>query len=425
MNRIISLMAFFLLLSGAVMTQPLSKEKDLKPLALPLQPDGSDKEVLVAAAEGIASEKGELILLSGQDMFQPLIIMVYAGSKSNPVQVSLHKDSWDENEMSAATNAAEGYCEFKVRSAGEVGIKLRGSSAPYVVMAMAGKEIMPKMESPFVKKGKEKTELAGKKESTGKSNTLLYIIIGVLALALVLVGVKFAGRKRNTAGLLIMGLCLSAVTSAQNRIRGNTVEEIRAEVERILEKNEKEEREKLDKVREHTEKAYKILKGGKDLWDAYKNLGSCMNTGIPAGMPSVPTFCYEADMDETGEGNCAKCFENARAGFNEVRYKFIKLAIIYRCTKSFADKSMAFGDDVSSIHGVSGLAWQAEKRKIEESVERLKKSYDDKYIELLQRLQDSMIDIAECEEQFGERDWYDRFGFMFYEFMKEKYRRVD
>ena len=36
-----------------------------------------------------------------------------------------------------------------------------------------------------------------------------------------------------------------------------------------------------------------------------------------------------------------------------------------------------------------------------------------------------MIDIAECEEEFGERDWYDRFGFMFYEFMKEKYRRTD
>jgi hypothetical protein len=424
MKRIIYLFAFVLFSTTTLMAQPLSKEKDLKPLALKMEPDGSDKEVLVAAADGTASEKGELILLSGQDMFQPVIIMVYAVSKSNPVQVSLHKDSWDENEMSAATDAAEGYCEFKVRSAGEIGIKLKGNAASYVVMAMSGKEIMPKMESPFVKKGKENKE-AGKTESGGKSNTMLYVIIGILALALIVVAIKFAGRKNKTAGMLLIGLSLATVTSAQNRIRGNTVEEIRAEVERILEKNEKEEREKIDKVREHTEKAYKILKGGKDLWDAYKNLGSCMNTAIPAGMPSVPTYCYEADRDESGEGNCAKCFENARASFNEVRYKFIKLAIIYRCTKSFADKSMAFGDDVSSIHGVSGLAWQAEKRKIEESVERLKKSYDDKYIELLQRLRESMIDIAECEEEFGERDWYDRFGFMFYEFMKEKYRRVD
>jgi hypothetical protein len=407
-----------------LLAQPLSKEKDLKPLALKLEPDGSDKEVLVAAAEGTASEKGELILLSGQDMFQPLIIMVYAGSTANPVQVSLHKDSWDENEMNATTDAAEGYCEFKIRSAGEVGIKLKGNAASYVVMAMAGKEIMPKMESPFVKKGKDNKE-AGKKEAGGKSNTLLYVIIAVLALALIGVVIKFTGRKNKTISLLLISLSLASITSAQTRIRGNTVEEIRAEVERILENNEKEQREKLDKVREHTEKAYKILKGGKDLWDAYKNLGSCMNTAIPAGMPSVPTYCYEADRDESGEGDCAKCFEQARASFNEVRYKFIKLAIIYRCTKSFADKSMAFGDDVSSVHGVSGLAWQAEKRKIEESVERLKKSYDDKYIELLQRLQESMIDIAECEEQFGERDWYDRFGFMFYEFMKEKYRRTD
>ena len=424
MKRIFFLIAFSFLFAGSIKAQPLSREKDLKPLALKLEPDGSDKELLVAAAEGSASDKGDLFLLSGQDMFQPLIIMVYAGTTANPVQVSLHKDSWDENEMSASTDATEGYCEFKVRSAGEVGIKLKGNAASYVVMAMAGKEIMPKIESPFVKKGKENKE-AGKKEEGGKSNTLLYVIIGVLALALIGVLIKFAGRKNKTVSLLLISLSLATLTSAQTRIRGNTVEEIRAEVERILEKNEKEEREKLDKVREHTEKAYKILKGGKDLWEAYKNLGSCMNTAIPAGMPSVPTFCYEADMNESGEGPCAKCFEQARAGFNEVRYKFIKLAIIYRCTKSFADKSMAFGDDVSSIHGVSGLAWQAEKRKIEESVERLKKSYDDKYIELLQRLQESMIDIAECEEEFGERDWYDRFGFMFYEFMKEKYRRTD
>lgn len=424
MKNIIYSFVFLIFLPASLQAQPLSKEKDLKPLALKLEPDGSDKEVLVAAAEGTATEKGELILLSGQDMFQPLIIMVYAGSTANPVQVSLHKDSWDDNEMTATTDAAEGYCEFKVRSAGEVGIKLKGNAASYVVMAMAGKEIMPKIESPFVKKGKESKD-TGKMESGSKSNTLLYVIIGVLALALVVVVVKFAGRKNKTISLLFIGLSLASVTSAQNRIRGNTVEEIRAEVEKILEKNEKEEREKLDKVREHTEKAYKILKGGKDLWEAYKNLGSCMNTAIPPGMPSVPTYCYEADMDDSGDGDCAQCFQQARAGFNEVRYKFIKLAIIYRCTKSFADKSIAFGDDVSSVHGVSGLAWQAEKRKIEESVERLKKSYDDKYLELLQRLRESMIDIAECEEQFGERDWYDRFGFMFYEFMKEKYRRTD
>ncbi len=424
MSRYIFLFVCSIFLAGALMAQPLSKEKDLKPLALKLEPDGSDKELLVAAAEGSASEKGELILLSGQDMFQPLIIMVYAGNTANPVQVSLHKDSWDDHEMHATTDASEGYCEFKVRSAGEVGIKLKGLAASYVVMAMAGKEILPKIESPFIKRGKEGKE-TGSKEPGSKSTTLLYVIIAVLALALVGVLIKFAGRKNKTISLLLISLSLATLTSAQTRIRGNTVEEIRAEAERILEKNENEKIEKLDKVREHTEKAYKILKGGSDLWDAYKNLGSCMNTAIPAGMPSVPTYCYEADMDNTGDGPCAKCFEEARSKFNGVRYKFIKLAIIYRCTKSFADKSMAFGDDVSSVHGVSGLAWQSEKRKIEESVERLKKSYDDKYIELLQRLREAMIDIAECEEEFGERDWYDRFGFMFYEFMKEKYRRTD
>jgi hypothetical protein len=95
-------------------------------------------------------------------------------------------------------------------------LKLKGNAASYVVMAMAGKEIMPKIESPFVKKGKENKE-AGKKEEGGKSNTLLYVIIGVLALALIGVLIKFAGRKNKTVSLLLISLSLATLTSAQTR----------------------------------------------------------------------------------------------------------------------------------------------------------------------------------------------------------------
>lgn len=30
-----------------------------------------------------------------------------------------------------------------------------------------------------------------------------------------------------------------------------------------------------------------------------------------------------------------------------------------------------------------------------------------------------------CEREFGMTDWYQRFGFMYFEFMNDKYKRTD
>ncbi|MCD6660399.1 MAG: hypothetical protein LT105_09570, partial [Lentimicrobium sp.] len=87
------------------------------------------------------------------------------------------------------------------------------------------------------------------------------------------------------------------------------------------------------------------------------------------------------------------------------------------------EKSIAFGDDVSGIHGVSGIAWQAQRGKIENSVKELQAAYDSKLAELLAKLQQSLMEMAVCEEQFGTPDWYDRYGYMYYEFVAEKYKR--
>lgn len=39
-----------------------------------------------------------------------------------------------------------------------------------------------------------------------------------------------------------------------------------------------------------------------------------------------------------------------------------------------------------------------------------------------ERLHDSMIELGRCETQYGEPDWYDRVGYMYYEFLTDKYR---
>ncbi len=36
-----------------------------------------------------------------------------------------------------------------------------------------------------------------------------------------------------------------------------------------------------------------------------------------------------------------------------------------------------------------------------------------------------MVGLSTCEAQYGVPDWYDRFGYMYFEFMRDKYRRSD
>ena len=119
------------------------------------------------------------------------------------------------------------------------------------------------------------------------------------------------------------------------------------------------------------------------------------------------------------------CFVNARRDFEEVRYLFVKLQAIYKCTMKFTNAAVSFGDNVSGVHGVSGLAWQNQKFKILKSVEELKKSYDKKYQELLVEMQKALMELNDCEAEHGIPDWYDRFGYMYYDFTKNQYQRND
>lgn len=388
----------------------------INPVRLTLKKHATAESVLIGGAEGRATSKPQYLLLSGQDMFQPLLITLTAAQKNIPVTVTLHKDSWDTDDMSATTDE-DGYCEFKIRASGEVGIKISaGQEADYMLMAVAGKEIMPELASPFVDKKNTKEAVVPAKEKEGP-NTRLYLIIGVGLLFIIAVVLYL--RKKKAAGMFLLGLLLHAGVQSQQVADGNTVEAIREETEKKIKERTKE---TYDKFGEKGEKAAKILISGVELWKAFKDLNTCTSSATMPGMPSVPSFCA---ADEDTEQDCAECFREARKEFNEVRYKFIKLSAIYRCTKEYADKAKSFGDDVSSIHAVQGLAWQAEKRKIEQSVDNLKKVYDDKYIELLERLHTAMMKLDACEADYGEEDWFDRYGFIFYEYMKESYRRKD
>ena len=84
----------------------------------------------------------------------------------------------------------------------------------------------------------------------------------------------------------------------------------------------------------------------------------------------------------------------------------------------------AFGDSFSTATK-SGVGWSSARKNIEASETKLEQAYDNKYRDLMGKLHGSLVGMAICEAEYGLEDWYDRFGYVYYEFMADRYKRVN
>lgn len=130
----------------------------------------------------------------------------------------------------------------------------------------------------------------------------------------------------------------------------------------------------------------------------------------------MPSACLE-------DPNCQGCYGRAISNLTTIRRSLARLSCIYKNTKKFNEAAVSFGDNVSSIHGVMGLAWQNERKGIMDQFRKFEGTYDKKYLELMSALQKNLTTIGECENKFGLEDWYPKVGFIYFELMKEKYKR--
>jgi hypothetical protein len=138
------------------------------------------------------------------------------------------------------------------------------------------------------------------------------------------------------------------------------------------------------------------------------------------GTPDLPSLCKDSQK-------CADCFKQPYADFQTTRFRFEKLRRLNKVTKDMLRDAISFGDAAASAAGgLAPLVWNTEKTKIRESEKSFNGTYDAKYAELLATLKNNLLGIAACEEQiFGNESWYDRFGFMYQQFMAVAYRRPD
>lgn len=140
----------------------------------------------------------------------------------------------------------------------------------------------------------------------------------------------------------------------------------------------------------------------------------------PPGSPTIPSSCAGAEK-------CNACYEKAVKNINFYRFSLDKGKSITNNAIQYAKKAMAFGDTGSAAMGVGGLAWTHKaKPQIEKSVAHIRKTYQGKYQEWIAGMQASLQELGKCEaEFFNERDWYSRYGYVYYAFMADRYKNPD
>jgi hypothetical protein len=405
-----------LFFSTLLVAQPFSLDKKIKPVKLQLKEQKDWKGAKAIAAKGTLTSEGDYYYVKGASMFQPIDIFL-VGDDGKKIKMEVVKNNWKDVNTRASTNdAADEIANVKIRTYGDFGIRVFADEegGNYQLVVYASPDIKHALASPFVplkEAAKTTTPVKAKVTDTEKqkSNPLLWIL-GAAVVVLITV-VAFLLRKKKGAGILLATVLLHLITyepaSAQRKGFEIDYEGVWEAVQG----------EKAEKLAEKIKKLKEAMMSTKDLAEQYMGLGECLSMPSPPGMPSIPSFCTAEEEGAMGTvsggaADCARCFIEARTEFNNVRYNLEQLRIIYTCTKDFSDKAISFGDNASGVHGVSGMVWQAERAKIEGSVKRLKDAYDSKYTELLARLQQSMMELSACEEEFGTPDWYDRYGFM-------------
>ena len=171
---------------------------------------------------------------------------------------------------------------------------------------------------------------------------------------------------------------------------------------------------------EHFGNIMKAVNSAGELYDAMKALDNneCVPDLTTDAGAMMPSGCDD-------EAACNACYEKAVTNLNHVRKNLARMSCLRVNTKTYVESAIAFGDDVSGIHGAMGLAWQNEKVGIKASYEKFKKTYDTKYIEMMESLETALKEINQCEAEFGLKDWYQKAGFIYFEMMKERYKRTD
>jgi hypothetical protein len=171
-----------------------------------------------------------------------------------------------------------------------------------------------------------------------------------------------------------------------------------------------------------------MLEGAQTIAQSGGSIGDLRDATL-SNQECVPDFSQDLSADITvscnGEPTCENCFVKSFEKLNFYRRQLARLRCIYNNTKTYKDAAVAFGDNTSGIHAMAGIAWQKERANIMNTYKNMQKTYDTKSAEFLEGLQATLRELNTCMYIAGENNWYTKSGFIYFEFMQERYKRTD
>jgi hypothetical protein len=346
--------------------------------------------------------------IGGLSIYGQTFISLTTAHEAEDLQIDLFKENWTDV---LKTGKLTGKSKWKevFRTEGDFGIRIITKTKPsyHALIIHTTNDIEPEMPSPFTNQ---------KPSSTMATMLAKYKwpLVGGAALLLTLLFFVFKRRKTNTAAVMLLLILLTNSTAYAQDGAINTIlsREVESEHHEAVMEGMSTLNEHLNTIRTGVE-TLRTMSNTQTL-----HPGECtpeFNTNSAAIMPSA---CAD-------NGRCTECFTKAVRKLNFMRMQLGRLSCIYNNTKTYTEAAISFGDNASGVHGMVGLSWQSTRPGIVNAFESMKGACKEKYTGMMQSLDQALKDIDACEREYGLPDWYQRFGFIYFEFMKEKYKIVD
>jgi hypothetical protein len=128
---------------------------------------------------------------------------------------------------------------------------------------------------------------------------------------------------------------------------------------------------------------------------------------------------------DPGANQCVACYTNAEMELNKSRVAFERLRILAAETTKMVSLGESVLTGAGQTGGVITATMAANKiREVDNAMAGFNVAYSDKYDSLLSGLKKRLDGFSVCEAKyFNNPDWYNRFGFIYYQFMADKYKR--
>ena len=139
----------------------------------------------------------------------------------------------------------------------------------------------------------------------------------------------------------------------------------------------------------------------------------------PPGMPLLPSRCAK-------DPECGPCFRKANKDLMDARSLLETQYVIYKQTELAAGRIIELGDAAAGMSSIAKFVWDQEKHggSVSKAQEELYAKYDSNLEKLLRNLHDALIAQSACERNaFNDQDWYNRYGWIYYTFMRDRYTR--